>query len=353
MMVKHSYTVSFVTPAFLGDAEQNGAWRTPPFKALLRQWWRVAVAKDYGYDHERLREAEGRLFGNAWIENNFCKSKLLLRLEEWRQGKMQKWAEPEQKVPHPEVKFPVDAHLYLGYGPLTYGKATHKAVFAAKVSAAIQAGEFNTLRIAGPKEAVDALARTLQLIHGLGTMGGRARNGWGSLELGGDGIAFEPLGQNNPLLQTISLPLPQCLQHDWPHAIGRDNEGLLMWTTHDDYGNWRDAMKELAKAKIAFRTVLKFTKPKSQVDRRHTLAYPATNHPVNAWGSQARLANQLRFKVINHDNRLLGVAYHLPCGTPEELLRRLGNQENNFRQQQLSVWQDVHAQLDTVMRRIA
>jgi hypothetical protein len=37
-----TYRVSFTTPAFLGDAEQNGQWRTPPFKALLRQWWRVA-----------------------------------------------------------------------------------------------------------------------------------------------------------------------------------------------------------------------------------------------------------------------------------------------------------------------
>ena len=42
MVVKQSYTVRFTTPAFLGDAEQNGAWRTPPFKALLRQWWRVS-----------------------------------------------------------------------------------------------------------------------------------------------------------------------------------------------------------------------------------------------------------------------------------------------------------------------
>ncbi len=47
MMVKQLYTVSFVTPAFLGDAEQNGAWRTPPFKILLRQWWRVAAAKEH------------------------------------------------------------------------------------------------------------------------------------------------------------------------------------------------------------------------------------------------------------------------------------------------------------------
>jgi len=35
------YKVEFLCPAFLGNAEQNGQWRTPPFKALLRQWWRV------------------------------------------------------------------------------------------------------------------------------------------------------------------------------------------------------------------------------------------------------------------------------------------------------------------------
>jgi CRISPR-associated protein Cmr1 len=38
-MVKQTYTVRFVTPAFLGNVEQQGQWRTPPFKALLRQWW--------------------------------------------------------------------------------------------------------------------------------------------------------------------------------------------------------------------------------------------------------------------------------------------------------------------------
>jgi CRISPR-associated protein Cmr1 len=38
-MTETSYTVRFVTPAFLGDADQKGRWRTPPFKALIRQWW--------------------------------------------------------------------------------------------------------------------------------------------------------------------------------------------------------------------------------------------------------------------------------------------------------------------------
>ena len=64
------YEVEFLTPAFLGNAEQSGQWRTPPFKALLRQWWRVAVAEGFGYEYRKLREVEGRLFGHAWLESD-------------------------------------------------------------------------------------------------------------------------------------------------------------------------------------------------------------------------------------------------------------------------------------------
>lgn len=350
-LVRQSYTVRFTTPAFLGDADQNGTWRTPPFKALLREWWRIAVAKEYGYDHRRLREAEGRLFGNAWLKDEFQRSKLLLRLDEWRSGRMGKWTEPEQKVVHSEVKFPVDAHLYLGYGPLTYSKAAKKAAFSEKVNAAIQADETNTLRIAGPKAAADLIQQTLQLMDWFGTIGGRSRNGWGSLELTREGGATEAFQSNHRWLQAIARPLHDCLQLDWPHALGSDQQGLLVWRTQQDYSQWREVMKELAHVKITFRTALKFTSPNGQPDHRHVLAYPVTNHRVNAWGNQARLANQLRFKVIRTGHHLTGLVYHLPCATPDALLRLLRNGKDSFRQQQLPVWQAVHAQLDTLMNR--
>ncbi len=35
-MSRFTYTVRFLTPALLRDAEQHGRWRTPPLKALLR-----------------------------------------------------------------------------------------------------------------------------------------------------------------------------------------------------------------------------------------------------------------------------------------------------------------------------
>ncbi len=41
-----TYQVSFNTPAFLGNAEQQDQWRTPTFKAMQRQWWRMVKAAD-------------------------------------------------------------------------------------------------------------------------------------------------------------------------------------------------------------------------------------------------------------------------------------------------------------------
>ncbi len=77
------YTVRFLTPAFLGDAEQHGRWRTPPFKALLRQWWRVVYAADHNFNVNirEMRHEEGLLFGNAWLDNEFRKSLVRMRLD--------------------------------------------------------------------------------------------------------------------------------------------------------------------------------------------------------------------------------------------------------------------------------
>ena len=41
--------VHFNTPAFLGGADQSSEWRTPPFKNLLREWWRVVKAAELSW----------------------------------------------------------------------------------------------------------------------------------------------------------------------------------------------------------------------------------------------------------------------------------------------------------------
>jgi CRISPR-associated protein Cmr1 len=115
-MIECSYRLTFNTPAFLGNAEQNGQWRTPPIKALLRQWWRVAYAAEHaqGLSVEAMRHAEGVLFGHAWLENDrdargnkvaARRSEVRLRLGSWERGTLQSWDRLEQpSVQHPEVE---------------------------------------------------------------------------------------------------------------------------------------------------------------------------------------------------------------------------------------------------------
>ena len=142
---------------------------------------------------------------------------------------------------------------------------------------------------------------------------------------------------------------------EWPHAIGRDQKALLLWKTKESFGTWSDAIKELAETKIAFRTSLKFTGPSGPFALRHLLAYPVTKHSVAKWGNQSRLANQLRFKVVQQaDNRYVGLAFHLACGLPRELLEKLDKNERDrlTPAYQGQIWQQVHRVLDQQMTRI-
>jgi len=332
-MVQRSYTVRFLTPAFLGDANQSGCWRTPPFKHLLREWWRVAWASANHVPAdakavERLRKEEGDLFGSA-AGNSGNRSRVLLRLDKWEKGRMEEW-EADPSVIHSEIGDggkQIGAHLYLGYGPLDYDRQRKNTVL--KRNAAIQAGESAELRLALPDRVVPLLDQTLGLVHCFGTLGGRSRNGWGSLALEG-------------APELASLPLRnwrECIKCDWPHAIGRDEKGALIWQT-EPFLDWKELMQRLAEIKIELRTQFKFHTGKKapMPEERHWLAYPVTNHSVERWG-QKRLPNSLRFKVVPDENgSLRGLIFHVPLLPPSGFSPDRGAIER--------VWQQVHGHLD-------
>ena len=101
-----AYQVSFNTPAFLGNAQQEAQWRTPPFKALLRQWWRVVKAPEVAYDYRALLKLENSLFGSAGDANGGGRSQVQLRLSSWDVGKLDGFPSMASHA-HPEVKNPV------------------------------------------------------------------------------------------------------------------------------------------------------------------------------------------------------------------------------------------------------
>jgi CRISPR-associated protein Cmr1 len=338
------YKIQFLSPAFLGNAEQNAQWRTPPIKALLRQWWRVAYAADQGFavNVTDMRREEGLLFGNAWLEENFCKSRVRMRLDRWDMGKLRKqdW-QPLATVAHPEVPKAVGSDLYLGYGPVMLPRGAHQPTL--KANAAIQAGESATLSLAVPEADEPLIEKALWLMDRYGALGGRSRNGWGSFSL-----LPLPAGEVSPERSRGGwgegdLPLrlwSDCLQLDWPHAIGQDDQGALMWQT-EPFGDWKSLMKRLAEIKIGLRTRFRFNTGRNapQPEHRHWLSYPVTNHSVAPWGNNARLPNTLRFKVRpTQDGKLIGVIFHVPHCPPAQFRPDLATLKQ--------VWTAVHGYLD-------
>ncbi len=339
-----SFQIQFHTPAFLGDANRSGRWRTPPFKAQLRQWWRVAYAaqQQFAVNVCEMREVEGRLFGHAWLENDqddqgnkvaARRSQVRIRLGRWDEGQLKSW-QAASKVKHEEVGM-VDSHLYMGYGPVLLPRGSREPTL--KANAAIQAKEQTELTIAFPDEQAQNLEHALQLMSLYGTVGGRSRNGWGSYSL--TRLDGEPM----PVSATPTQALAQCLGADWPLAVGANSQGALIWQTQA-HKDWTGLMRTLAEIKIALRTQTAFkfphAQPDGQVHDRHWLSYPITRHDVNDWKRKnLRLPNQLRFKVRpTADGKLAGLIFHMPHKPPVDFDPRPA--------ELMRIWGLVHKHLD-------
>lgn len=348
------FRLTFSTPAFLGNAEQDGQWRTPPFKALLRQWWRVAYAADHQFrvDVAAMRREEGLLFGNAWLSHRegarevaeFSKSRVRIRLDRWDRGveTRAKWGQqelkPETRISHPEVG-QIGPLLYLGYGPLmvekVQGQGPPRYATVLKKNAAIQAGESANLAFAVPDHVVPRIQRALWLMDQYGTIGGRSRNGWGSFTL--ESVNGTAALAGTPALRDWS----EALALDWPHSLGHDERGPLIWST-GAFGDWKALMRELAVIKIGLRTQFPFTTGNNapRPEDRHWLSHPVTKHNVDAW-RPGRLPNSLRFKLRpapSEPGKVVGVIFHVPCSPPKEFDPDQGAI--------VRTWRAVHALLD-------
>lgn len=325
MMQTLEYAVRFTTPAFLGNAEKQGQWRTPPFKALLRQWWRVVWAAQHGFprDIDSMRRDEGLLFGNAWLEGRVRKSEVRIRLSRWEQGRQFR-----------SSRRGLTDVIYLGYGPLSSTPGQSRR--------AIEAGQQATLRIATPASATEDVQSAFALASEYGAVGGRSRNGWGSL-------AFKPLPDVPDLdadLGMYSREWREALDLDWPHAIGRDECGPLVWQTRTATNCWERPMRDYSRIKQALRSNFSVKDDSGRPGKRHWLAYPVTRSSVRRWDeAKARLPNSLRFKVkpdATDPKKLRGVIFHIPCLPPPDL--------DPDRPTIKRIWSRVHEHLDQESR---
>lgn len=293
-MKQKSNVVRFITPAFLGNAEQAGQWRTPPFKALLRQWWRVAVAQEMNFDTKAMREREGKIFGTAADNKESRKSQVRLRFSHWNPGTLSHVPDIGQVS---TGRMSVPAALYSGYGPV---KAARPRPVLNR-DPAIQPGAEVTMHLAFPQN--QGVEQALALMDAFATAGGRSRNGWGSFALVGE----------KAVLDIPTRDWIKALELDWPHALGEDAQGPLIWRSKP-LPSWENAMRLLAQTRADMR--------RSVPDRR-MLAYPDTKSRVPEWSGNARVPNSLRFKVRAENNQFFATVFHTACRPANELWEKL------------------------------
>lgn len=321
------YTLSFTTPAFMGNAEQNAQWRTPPIKALLRQWWRVAYAADHGFnvDVKQMRREEGLLFGNAWLShkegqkdvNDHCKSQVRIRLAMPEGQTGDAWGKGTQQGVAPLSTGLDTGYAWFGLVKRGSGEPDRNAI-------AIKSNESRRdLLLAVPDDHAERIQTTLQLIHAFGQLGSRSRGGWGSFTLEG----IEPLQIRN--LPRFAQTLENCLRHDWPMSLSTDAKGLCLWESKDTFPSWDKAMRMIATERKNARVALKLFQGK---DLR----------PVLGFATPGRMPSPLRWRTVPTANGQLAVrVFAMPTCIPEEGKQRITDNETK------TAWQEVFRVMDS------
>jgi CRISPR-associated protein Cmr1 len=154
-----------VTPMFLSGADPNCVeLRLPSFKGALRFWWRALAARHFAGDIKELRNAEDALFGST----RTGVSRVRMRLAE-----IAVQTDIQQKFPRNSWQ------SYIGFGLIDKPGQTSRPC--------IQPDSTFTVELVCARCTSDEQRKTLRaalVALGLfGGLGGRSRNGWGSLTL--------------------------------------------------------------------------------------------------------------------------------------------------------------------------
>jgi CRISPR-associated protein Cmr1 len=309
---KFKFTVEFLSPTFLGGADQNAELRSAPFKNLLRQWWRIALGDLETHD---LRKQEGRLFGAVLGSDSAEASKVRLSLLPSNNFKISESMSSIGTLKHPEVKnrqgrlIPLERLLYLGYGPINQERheGKSKLVFRRFISP----GSKVNLYIFCLKQHQQDIFQSLSLIHHFGTIGGRSRNGFGSIALTGRHLlSFENIVEKAKEFDQVM----GCNEKKYPSALSKDSNGLLCWEYSPNGTTWENVLRDFSEIYMLVRTSFPF-KQRNALEPRHILGYPAgQNHQVHDWGgSTGRRPSQLRLMVKRSDQgQVVGRILHLP-----------------------------------------
>ncbi len=182
------------------------------------------------------------------------------------------------------------------------------------------------------------MLQSLSLIRHFGTIGGRSRNGYGSVDMQCPGI--KPLADATSVTKDFEQVMANTSKK-YPTALATDTKGLLCWEYVPNGATWEKVFQAFSDIYMRVRTSFPFQQ-RNALEPRHIMGYPAgRNHQVHAWGgSQGRMPSQLRLMVKRSEQgQVIGRILHLPHPVPKQWDSKTVGREADL-------WKKVHAFLD-------
>ncbi|MBN1984602.1 MAG: hypothetical protein JW795_23955 [Chitinivibrionales bacterium] len=310
--------VEFLTPCFLGGADQNTELRSAPFKSMLRQWWRISNGH---FDDKKLSENESKLFGSTQKSAN--RSLITISLNAVTFGKPEIPKQEQLSILKVNGKSQSIKPLsYVGYGPISMD---------GKWKNFIAPGSKLRMEITAPKDSINDLKQVLHFAHYFGSLGSRSRNGWGAFTLSSKDYDF--LKPIKTKLISVEDIFKESLKN-YPWVLGKDGKGPLCWKIQNDT-EWSSVMINMAQV---YATLRYNNKAMKDINARAILGYPLTNAEVRAEKKDIdRIPKQLRMTVHKKNGKFIGVFIHFPYKLPCSM---------NCALSEINLWKAVYAHFD-------
>jgi CRISPR-associated protein Cmr1 len=273
-------TFEIVTPMFLGDADQKAtAIRPTAIKGALRFWWR---AMNGHLDLKALAEKEAKLFGSTDSGGVF--SLVVTSL-----GKFQ--AQTDWPPANPPANPNATSSSYMGYGLTGDRQNPHREYIPAGLSFTVTL----TFQSSTSLEDRQSVQTALEAFGLFGSLGSRARRGFGSIQL------------THLNKKECDAPSKENIKNWFKHNLpkGLKNKSQLEYTAFslDSYFALPEHIKgkDYKNAHSKMGSTYKSARATIPTKQRAVFGLPLKNVNENL-----RRASPVFFKVIKHANNSYG-----------------------------------------------
>lgn len=323
---EYNLTCWFSSPSFLGGAtKEDVVLRSAPFKSLFRIWWRIGFSNKY-LNIKDLLLAESELFGSVGSDKNTAASKFNVKLYN------------DNNIVAENINLTDSKTKYLGYGPIS-NKSSMKFLPVNK--------EFE-IKVTIDKTAnfsIDDFQLLVSLIYHFGSEGGRSRHGFGGLCFEVQNLKILSISQ---IAERTAISLENCFNssYNFPHCLGKDEKGILVWSSVNKFKNYKEALFDIydvygggLEENRDDNSVLKFM---HNVDKRVLLAWPAKLIGVfNNHTAVTRVPSPLIFKIISYKDKP-DCTYNI-IHLPYEMIDK---KSKILKDNQIATWKEIYSRLD-------